>query len=153
MAVSPNVDFVSGAVLTAQQQNNFPRGVMAYFVSTANSSIGAYTADIAGTSVTFTAVANRLYRATFAGDYSQTTANAVAGFYLTDGSNVVQNNVANSISVANGFSTASLTFLFTTTAGSTTRKMRCDLSSGTGTIRGTGGGVFYTFIIEDMGPA
>jgi hypothetical protein len=128
-----------------------PRGVMGYFVSTANSAISTTTADITGTSITFTAVANRLYRATFSGDYSQNTANAVAGFYLTDGSNNIIDNVANSISVANGFSSINLTFLFTATAGSTTRKMRTDLSSGTGSIRGTGGGVFYSFIIEDLG--
>jgi hypothetical protein len=130
-----------------------PRGVMGYFVSTANSAISTTTADITGTSITFTAVANRLYRATFSGDYSQNTANAVAGFYLTDGSNNIIDNVANSISVANGFSPINLTFLFTATAGSTTRKMRTDLNTGTGSIRGTGGGVFYTFIIEDIGAA
>ena len=130
-----------------------PRGVVGYYVSTANSAIGTTIADITGTSITFTAAANRLYRATFSGDYSQNTANAVAGFYLTDGSNNIQDNVANSISVANGFSHISLTFLFTASAGSITRKMRTDLNTGTGSIRGTGGGVFYTFVIEDIGAA
>ena len=45
-----------------------------------------------------------------------------------------------------------LQYLFTTTAGSVTRKMQCDVSAGTGTIRGTAGQV-YMFSIEDMGPA
>ena len=34
MAINPNTDFSSGAVLTAAQQNRFPRGVMAYAQTT-----------------------------------------------------------------------------------------------------------------------
>jgi len=33
MAINPNTDFTSGAVLTAAQQNRFPRGVMALATS------------------------------------------------------------------------------------------------------------------------
>ena len=152
MAVSPNVDFVSGAVLTAQQQNNFPRGVMAYYVSTANSSITTSTTDITGATLTFTAVANRLYRASFTCDYSNTNAGALSGFYFTDSANASIQNIANTISTASGFAQATLIHLFTTTAGSVTRKMRTDVSVGGGSIRGTAGNV-YTFMIEDMGPA
>ena len=153
MAVNPNTNFTTGQVLTSSNANSWPRGVMGYYVSTANSAISTTTADVTGTSITWTAEANRLYRASFNGDYSQNTANAIAGFYLTDGSNNTQTNVANSISVANGFSVISMNFVFTVSAGSTTRKMRTDLSAGTGASRGTGGGVFYTFVIEDIGPA
>ena len=151
MAVSPNTNFTSGQILTAQQANNWPRGVMGYYVSTANSAFNTVTADVTGTSITFTAEANRLYRALFTCDFSQNTANAITGFYLCDSSNTIIQAIANSISVANGFAQVTLQYLFTTTAGSTTRKIRADTSSGAGTIRGTSGAV-YMFSIEDMGP-
>jgi len=152
MAVSPNTNFTSGQILTATAANNWPRGVMGYYVSTANSAIGAATADITGATITFTAEANRLYRASFVCDYSVTNAGALAGFYMTDSSNNVVQNIANTTSTNSGFAQVVLQFLFTTSAGSVTRKMRCDVSAGTGTIRGTSGQV-YMFSIEDMGPA
>jgi len=152
MAVSPNTNFTSGQILTATQANNWPRGVMGYYVSTANSAIGAATADITGTSITFTAEANRLYRALFTCDYSVTNAGALAGFYMTDGSNNIIQNIANTTSTNSGFAQITVQFLFTASAGSVTRKMRTDVSAGTGTIRGTSGQV-YMFSIEDMGPA
>ena len=152
MAVSPNTNFTSGQILTATQANNWPRGVMGYYVSTANSAIGAATADITGASVTFTAEANRLYRALFTCDYSVTNAGALAGFYMTDSSNNIIQNIANTTSTNSGFAQVTLQYLFTVSAGSVTRKMRCDVSAGTGSIRGTAGQV-YMFSIEDMGPA
>jgi hypothetical protein len=152
MAVSPNTNFTSGQILTAAQQNNFPRGVMGYYVSTANSAIGAATADITGASITFTAEANRLYRALFTCDFSLTNSSALAGFYFTNSAGSSIQNIANTVSTNNGFAQITLQYLFTTTAGSVTRKMQCDVSAGTGTIRGTAGQV-YMFSIEDMGPA
>jgi hypothetical protein len=64
MAINPNTDFTSGQVLTAAEQNRFPRGVMQQVQDTANSaSIGAETVTL--TTPSFTAVANRLYRITY----------------------------------------------------------------------------------------
>jgi hypothetical protein len=64
MAISPNVDFVAGAILTASQQNQFPRGIVAYTQSTSSSaSITAETVTL--TSTSFTAVANRYYKVTY----------------------------------------------------------------------------------------
>jgi hypothetical protein len=155
MAVNPNTNFSTGQVLTASEQNRFPRGVMGYYVATGNSAVTTATAQITGTTITWTAEANRLYRAQFTCDYSQNTANAIIGFYLADSAGTTfYNAIANTVSVANGFAQISLTHLFTVSAGSTTRKIMADLSSGTATVRGTGGGGgAYTFIIEDMGPA
>ena len=152
MAVSPNTNFTSGQILTAQQQNNFPRGVMGYYVSTGNSAISTATADVTGTSITWTAEANRLYRATFVCDFSLNTAGAITGFYIADSSNTLLQSIADTVSTANGFSQVTLQYLFTVSAGSVTRKVRCDTSSGAGTVRGTSGAV-YMFTIEDMGPA
>jgi hypothetical protein len=62
MAINPNTDFVSGAILTAEQQNRFPRGIVAQALSTtANNSITS-TEAVTITASTFTAVANRYYR-------------------------------------------------------------------------------------------
>jgi hypothetical protein len=152
MAVSPNTNFTSGQILTAQQANNWPRGVMGYYVSTANSAIGTATADVTGASITWTAEANRLYRALFVCDYSITNASGLAGLYLTDSSNNIIQAIAATTANNNGFNQMTLQFLFTVSAGSVTRKIRSDVSAGTGTIRGTSGAV-YMFSIEDMGPA
>jgi hypothetical protein len=63
MAITNNTDFTSGQILTAQQQNNFPRGIMA--VSKATSTDATVTVLEEQLSVTFTAVANRNYRVTY----------------------------------------------------------------------------------------
>jgi hypothetical protein len=64
MAVNPNTDFSSSAVLTAAQQNRFPRGVMAYAETTSLGSYGTAEA-VTITATSFTAVANRYYRFTY----------------------------------------------------------------------------------------
>ena len=148
MAVSPNTNFVSGAILTAQQQNNFPRGVMGYAIGSANSGFSSIT-DITGMSVTFTAVADRLYKATFSCTLDQ-NASATARFLLADGSNTEFARYENT-AVAG---VAMLTFsnLFTVAAGSVTRKIRGSMSGGAATVLYTSGSYNYGFIIEDMGP-
>ena len=154
MAVSPNTDFTAGAILTAAQQNNFPRGVMGYFTSTANSAVTTATADVTGATVTFTAVANRLYRATFSCSWTQSDALSFITFLFTDGSNNILNIRYQTIPNNNGFATSTVTFLFTSTAGSITRKIRAATSAGTATIYGaTADSRFYHYSIEDMGPA
>ena len=65
MAINPNTDFTSGAVLTAAQQNRFPRGVMALATSTTSYTLTTSEVIATGMTVTFTAVANRYYRITY----------------------------------------------------------------------------------------
>jgi hypothetical protein len=65
MAISPNVDFVAGAILTATQQNQFPRGIMAQASSTTSVTGITSTEAVTLTASTFTAVANRYYRITY----------------------------------------------------------------------------------------
>jgi hypothetical protein len=76
MAISPNVDFVSGAILTAAQQNQFPRGIMQRVAST-SSATGTNTETVTLTLPAFTAVANRYYRITYFEPYIETLAAAV----------------------------------------------------------------------------
>ena len=152
MAVSPNTDFTTGQVLTASQQNNFPRGVMGYAKSTADSTtISTTQADVSGMSVTFTAVANRLYRATFECFYSVSSASQNQ-FFITDGSNNMVDQIYTNSNL--NFVSITLVYIFTTTAGSKTYKVRAETSAGTMTIYGaTGANRSYSFVIEDLGPA
>jgi hypothetical protein len=66
MATTPNTDFTSGQILTAVQQNQFPRGAMVAPVKNTTSQATIST-EVALTSMTltFTAVANRLYKFTW----------------------------------------------------------------------------------------
>jgi hypothetical protein len=72
MAINPNTDFSSGAVLTAAQQNRFPRGVMALATSSTNYVLTTTLTATTGMSVTFTAVANRYYKITYYEPQAQT---------------------------------------------------------------------------------
>ncbi len=81
MTITPNSTFTAGAVLTANQQNNFPRGVMAYASSTASPNITTTETVILQTG-TFTAVANRNYRITYYEPAVQVSAGA--GNYVTN---------------------------------------------------------------------
>ena len=72
MAINPNTDFSSGAVLTAAQQNRFPRGVMALATSTTSYTLTTVEVIATGMTVTFTAVANRYYKITYYEPQAQT---------------------------------------------------------------------------------
>ena len=65
MAISPNDDFTAGQILTAQECNQFPRGVMALATSTTSYTLTTSEVIATGMTVTFTAVANRYYRITW----------------------------------------------------------------------------------------
>jgi hypothetical protein len=149
MAVSPNTDFTSGQILTAQQQNNFPRGVMAYVINTTTNPTVTSIADVTGMTVTWTAVANRLYRVTFEGMIGNNNASANQ-YYFTNAANTqldqtYQDNGAGQFQVIN------FQYLFLGSAGSTTVKLRAEASSGTLTFYGTGGRS-RSIVVEDLGP-
>jgi hypothetical protein len=65
MAILPNDDFTAGQVLTASEQNRFPRGIMAYATSTTTYTLTLTETITTGMTVTFTAVAGRLYKLTY----------------------------------------------------------------------------------------
>jgi hypothetical protein len=150
MAANPNTDFTAGQILTADQQNRFPRGVMGYAIGSANSSFTT-TADITGMSITFTAVASRLYKATFSCTMDRNAAGNISVFF-TDGSNNVQAQYQSG-SASAILEVITFSNLFTVSAGSVTRKIRASTSAGAATVLYTAGSYNYGFIIEDMGPA
>jgi hypothetical protein len=59
-----NTNFTAGQILTATQQNNFPRGLVSVTNNTTPSGIVAVE-TVAVTSPSFTAVANRYYRISY----------------------------------------------------------------------------------------
>lgn len=64
MAINPNTDFSTGSILTADQQNRFPRGIMA-LATNGTSGTATTTETVSITATTFTAVANRYYRISY----------------------------------------------------------------------------------------
>ena len=64
MAINPNTDFTTRQVLTADQANRWPRGIVAFAENISTSpAITGESVQITGTS--FTAVANRYYKVTY----------------------------------------------------------------------------------------
>ena len=64
MAIAPNVTFVSGAILTAAQQNAFGFGIVATATSSAVTLTGTVEA-VSITASTFKAIANMYYKITY----------------------------------------------------------------------------------------
>ena len=154
MAITANTDFTSGQILTAQQQNNFPRGVVAFNKRSSNTGILAVeTVTIAA--ITFTAVANRNYRITYyepqgigavGTTYSDVTikeGTTTAGTLLTLGVNNALNGVRAS-SLIQG--------VFTFTAGA--HNIVATGGPNAGTINFSAGATFPAFLmVEDLGTA
>jgi hypothetical protein len=151
MAVAPNTTFTAGSILTAAQQNAFPRGLMGYVVrTTGNINLTTTLTDVTGASVAFTAVANRGYLVTFTALIGKTGTTGQVDITLTDGSNNALQNLF--IDIPTGeFQIFNLTYLVTTlTAGAQTLKIRAKVSVAGGTLYASGGNN-YSLTVEDAG--
>lgn len=156
MAITPNDNFIVGQVMTAQECNNFPRGIVAFAQSTANDA--TITAEeIQLTASTFTAVANRYYRITY---YEpQVTTPATAGVFVTSairltnlaGTKYQLGIMQNAPATAVAFSMTTV-WVGTLTAGSTVivASLACSSGTATATRSATQPG---QITIEDIGPA
>ena len=148
MAINPNTDFSSGAVLTATQQNRFPRGVMSYVKQTSNVAFAAETTIITATA--FTAVANRYYRIIF---FQPALANTGVGYSvmrIKQGATILNSCNAPQYNAGTGY-VGQCEGIFTFAAGSVTI---------TGTLVSTAAGTssasatqFGFLSVEDIGPA
>ena len=156
MAFNPNITFTAGAILTAAQQNRFPRGVMGAVYRTAgNVAVTTTQADITGMTVTFTAEASRTYKASWLVAGVKDTNNGFLGAFLTNGANTVQASVYNTGLIVLGTAYSNLSgvaFLTTLTAGSQTLKLRTIAENNAGTILASGTNP-CVLIIEDCGPS
>ena len=156
MAINPNTDFSSGAVLTADQQNRFPRGVMARNeVTASDTTITAEEVQITGSS--FTAVANRYYRITYYEPQIGLPATAgvfgLARIRLTNlvGTQLQLGIVQNAPATGVSYSQPTV-WVGTLTAGSTVVVATLLCSSGTATATRSATAPAQ-LIVEDIGPA
>ena len=151
MAIAPNTTFVSGAILTAAQQNAFPRGIVAYAESTANTAIFS-TVITTLTSTAFTAVASRYYRVTYFDPilaYVSGTVNFIAG-QIKNGATVLQIGTAQ---ISGQRSSMMVQYVGTFGAGSVTLTSTIETSGG-GSAIGSRSATGPAFImVEDLGPA
>jgi hypothetical protein len=153
MAISPNTDFSAGAILTATQQNQFPRGIMALNTNT-SSSAGITSEALQITSTSFTAVANRYYRITyFEPDVSvnvPTVDYVFARIRLTNISGAIQQSGTAEISAQR--SAVEISLIKTFSAGTVT--ICGTLTAATGTIVSNRSADKVSYIsVEDVGPA
>lgn len=153
MAVSPNTDFTAGAVLTAAQMNNLPRGLMTDVV-TSSTTDTSVTAEEVMLTVTWTAVANRNYRIVYIEPALSGTSATSATFRLRSGT--LTGTVLNSTVVA--ISSTSLTFsgfvesIGNFGAGSQTVVATLQYTAGTGTATRSATRLAMLYV-EDLGPA
>ena len=157
MAINPNTDFVSGDVLTAAQQNRFPRGIVAQASSTTSNNSITSTEAVTITASTFTAVADRYYRITYiepAAAPSTGVQNSIllkirltnaAGTVYGQGQYQQETNNATNISVT-------VVALATFTAGSTVVVGTAVVNGGTGNLQRSSSAI-ARIIVEDIGPA
>jgi hypothetical protein len=145
MAITPNTTFTSGQILTAQQQNNFPRGIIAVTTSTSNVLTGTI---LSGLSTTFTAVANRNYRISVAVVTSQPVAGNRLIVSFNGGSTRAIDFTTGAASFNNLFGSSVQTY----SAGSNTIDVTWTQVTGVSTpLAGVGNP--HQLIIEDIGTA
>ena len=159
MAVTPNTTFTSGQILTAAQQNNFPRGLMTDIVSSTTGGINLTTSYVTMlTSASFTAVAGRTYRITYFEPRirSNTSASSTASqsFAVFNGATQLNNADSVAFTSANVFASCICIYVGTLTAGATVITGQAMASTTTGTPQlQRGAGQFAFLSIEDIGAA
>ena len=125
---------------------------MAYNTKTTDFTVTTTLADV-GVSVTFTAVANRYYKYTFAVYAAEANAQNIYTA-ITDSSNVVKGDFYYALIGTGRYSGYSFSYITTESAGSVTRKARASVGGGTGTLyTGTGHANYIYLLVEDIGPA
>lgn len=136
---------------------NTPWGVIARSTSTTNSSVVSTNTYIDVATLTFTAVAGRLYRVHFSGYIVGTDPgfDSDLNAYITDGANTALQLVSYSAGFVLGSSHRAEGFILVSpAAGSTTYKVRIGRASGTGTIQALAAATNIAhFYIEDIGAA
>ena len=144
MAITPNTDFTSGQVLTAAQQNNFPRGIMAVTTSTGNTITSG---NLVGLSATFTAVADRNYKVSvLISSNVSSTGRVIIGFSGQTNRPIDYTGPTGSFDILTGFNVQ------TFTAGSVTVQVTWTVVSGT-IVANASAGAAHQLVIEDVGTA
>jgi hypothetical protein len=156
MAINPNTDFTAGQVLTAAEQNRFPRGIVGQGSIGSNSAIGT-TEAVQVTASTFTAVANRYYKITYFEPIA--TPAAGAGNYITlkirltnAAGTIYQQGQYQATGATAGSQPLNLVTIQTFTAGSVVLVGTAVVNTGAGACY-RGADTTGRIIVEDIGPA
>lgn len=133
-------------------------GIVGFAQITADVTGVSTLADVAGLSVTFTAVANRNYAITVSfGGGQQVTSTGTSAVIVTDGANtrvgLVQQYVAQIATTTLQAATRRL-IVSGVAAGAVTYKARATTSAGTFTLHADSGATYgpATIVVEDLGP-
>ena len=155
MAITSNDTFTSGQILTAQECNNFPFGVVASSTSTAgniNITTGALQ-NVTGASLTFTAIAGRTYKFTAVASCLKNTAAGWTLLALTNSAGAQQGPGVYASAAAGEYANLSFSgFLTGIAAGSQTYKLMATTVNNTSTLIRSGSDALQ-FFIEDVGTA
>jgi len=156
MAITPNTTFTAGAILTAAQQNLFPRGIM-QFVEKTTSTGPITTETVVLTLPSFTAVANRYYRVTAYFGYNEQTTGAAATFSMkirkgtTTGGTQLQEGVSYASATSNDDKFMIIQWVGTLTAGAQ-QMVTTFTASANATVLATAT-IPAQMVIEDIGAA
>jgi len=152
MAINPNTDFSSGAVLTAAQQNRFPRGVMAFGQASTTSNI-TLTETTQITASAFTAVANRYYRITYFEPAAAPAAGAssLINLFIKNGATQLQTASVQNTGATQAANGMTVQLITTFSAGSVTLTARASGTVGSFLFRATG--QLAQLTVEDIGPS
>jgi hypothetical protein len=153
MAIAPNTTFVSGAILTAAQQNAFGFGVVAYAQSTSTDTFTT-SEKVMLTSSSFTAIANRYYKITYFEPSelsSAGTSESATNLRLTNISGAVQ-QLSNLWTTNVVYASQTCQVITTLSAGATTICATQTAATGTTTCRRSASNKAY-IVVEDIGPA
>jgi hypothetical protein len=153
MAISPNDIFTSGQILTAQECNQYPFGIVAFQTDTATANFGGEAVNI--TSTSFTAIANRYYRITYY--QPQLQVNVANGYSIltlrkgttTAGTQITRGFAANATS--GGPTAGTVSAVTTLTAGA--QQICGTITSTNTTSTNTSATAFGYLLVEDIGPA
>ena len=161
MAINPNTNFSASSVLTADQQNRFPRGVMARAVSSTTFSLSGTEVVATGMDVTFTAVANRLYRITYVEPEVDFNGTAGSYFYMRIRKNNASGAVIQSVVFQQGAAYSAgvgMTLITTDTFTAGTHQLVGTMVKGgaggnLSVYRDTVNAFYASIIVEDIGLA
>lgn len=160
--MASNTTFTSGAILTAAQMNNLPWGIVAATAggtsgsgyirnTTSGVSIPIAATDISGMTISWTAIATRIYKITV------TLSDVVSGagfspllVEVTDATPTTKYQARFTMPAAQ---TNNITFSYVETgiSGTILRKVRTTGVTNTGTFNTNAAAALSTFVIEDIG--
>lgn len=149
MAITPNNAFVAGQVLTAQEQNNFPRGVVAL---TSNTTTTITSNILVGLNTTYTFEAGRTYKISTAGQWTIVTSGSIILEILVDGTVVQRYFDSRFAAFGANFLNANGFWVGSVAAGSKQVQVKITVVSGTAGNSATATSP-NQLVIEDIGTA